>query len=73
MRLLFFGSNHCIFAQCFSMFFKSAQAACAATALTLLSRKMDALTLARISRHKDLNILMQRYYRETAESISARL
>lgn len=44
-----------------------------ATALTLLSRKMDVLTLARISRHKDLNILMKRYYRETAESISARL
>lgn len=44
-----------------------------ATALTLLSRKMDVLTLARISRHKDLNILMKRYYRETAEAISARL
>lgn len=44
-----------------------------ATALTLLSRKMDALTLARISRHKDLNILMKRYYRETAEQISRRL
>lgn len=44
-----------------------------ATALTLLSRKMDVLTLARISRHKDLNILMKRYFRESAESISARL
>ncbi len=44
-----------------------------ATALTLLSRKMDVLTLARISRHKDLNILMSRYYRETPEQISARL
>jgi integrase len=44
-----------------------------ATALTLLSRKMDVLTLARISRHKDLNILMKRYYRESAEQISARL
>lgn len=44
-----------------------------ATALTLLSRRMDVLTLARISRHKDLNILMQRYYRETPEQISARL
>lgn len=44
-----------------------------ATALTLLSRKMDVLTLARISRHKDLNILMRRYYRETPEQISARL
>jgi integrase len=44
-----------------------------ATALTLLARKMDVLTLARISRHKDLNILMRRYYRETPEQISARL
>lgn len=44
-----------------------------ATALTLLSRRMDVLTLARISRHKDLNILMSRYYRETPEQISARL
>ena len=44
-----------------------------ATALTLLARKMDVLTLARISRHKDLNILMKRYYRETPEQISARL
>lgn len=44
-----------------------------ATALTLLARRMDVLTLARISRHKDLNILMARYYRESAEQISARL
>lgn len=44
-----------------------------ATALTLLARRMDVLTLARISRHKDLNILMKRYYRETPEQISARL
>ncbi|MFN3377289.1 MAG: tyrosine-type recombinase/integrase [Burkholderiaceae bacterium] len=44
-----------------------------ATALTLLSRKMDVLTLSRISRHKDLNILMKSYYRESAEQISARL
>lgn len=43
------------------------------TALTLLSRKMDVLTLARISRHKDLRVLMNVYYRETAESISARI
>lgn len=44
-----------------------------ATALTLLSRKMDVLTLARISRHKDLRILLNTYYRETAEQIAARL
>jgi integrase len=44
-----------------------------ATALTLLARRMDVMTLARISRHKDLNLLLSRYYRETASSISARL
>jgi integrase len=44
-----------------------------ATALTLLSRRMDVLTLARISRHKDLSILMNTYYRERAEDISARI
>jgi hypothetical protein len=31
------------------------------------------MTLARISRHKNLNILMETYYRETAEQIAARL
>jgi integrase len=44
-----------------------------ATALTLLSRRVDVMTLARISRHKDLKILMATYYRETAEQIAARL
>jgi integrase len=44
-----------------------------ASALTWLSRKMDVMTLARISRHKDLRILMNTYYRESAESISSRL
>lgn len=44
-----------------------------ATALTLLSRRVDVMTLARISRHKDLKILMETYYRETAEQIAARL
>lgn len=44
-----------------------------ATALTLLARKVDVMTLARISRHKDLSLLLNVYYRETAESISARL
>ncbi len=44
-----------------------------ATALTLLARRMDIMTLARISRHKDLKILMSRYYRETSAQISARL
>ena len=44
-----------------------------ATALTLLSRRMDVMTLARISRHKDINILLNTYYRESATSISARI
>jgi integrase len=43
-----------------------------ATALTLMARKMDVLTLARISRHKDLKMLLV-YYRESPESISRRL
>lgn len=44
-----------------------------ATALTWLSRKVDPLTLAKISRHKDLSMLLEVYYRETAEEIAARL
>lgn len=44
-----------------------------ATALTLLARKVDILTLARISRHKNLKMLSEVYYRETAEDISRRL
>lgn len=44
-----------------------------ATALTLLSRRVDVLTLARISRHRDIRLLSDVYYRETAEQISRRL
>lgn len=44
-----------------------------ATALTLLARRMDVMTLARISRHKDLRILLNTYYRETAAQIAARI
>lgn len=44
-----------------------------ATALTLLARRVDVLTLAKISRHKDLSLLSNTYYRETAEQIAARL
>lgn len=44
-----------------------------ASALTWLSRRYDVMTLARISRHKNLKILMNTYYRETAEEIAARL
>ncbi|QRF55727.1 hypothetical protein [Variovorax paradoxus] len=44
-----------------------------AFALTMLSRRMDVMTLARISRHKNLKTLMDAYYRETAEQIAARI
>lgn len=44
-----------------------------ATALTHLAKKVDVLTLARISRHRDLSLLMRVYYRERAEDISRRL
>ena len=44
-----------------------------AEGLTRLARKVDVLTLARISGHRDLNFLLRVYYRETAEQIAARL
>jgi integrase len=44
-----------------------------ATALTLLSKRVNVMTLAKISRHKNLSLLMGTYYRETAEEIAARL
>jgi integrase len=44
-----------------------------AEALTRLSRKVDVMTLAKISGHKDLRILQEHYYRETSEQIAARL
>lgn len=44
-----------------------------ATALTHLSRKVDVLTLSKISRHRDINVLRRKYYRESAEQIAARL
>lgn len=44
-----------------------------ASALTWLARRYDVMTLARISRHKNLKILMDTYYRESAEQIAARL
>ena len=43
-----------------------------ATAITRLSKKLDILTLARMSGHKDLRML-QIYYRESAEDIAKRL
>lgn len=44
-----------------------------AEAATRLARKVDALTLARITGHRDLKLLMTTYYRETAEQIARRL
>jgi integrase len=44
-----------------------------AEALTRLSRKVDVMTLAKISGHKDLRILQEVYYRESSEDIAARL
>ena len=44
-----------------------------ATALTHLARKVDVLTLAKISRHKDINLLSNTYYRETAQNIAKRI
>lgn len=43
-----------------------------ATALTLLARRVDILTLARISQHSDLRML-QRYYRESSADIASRI
>ena len=43
------------------------------SALTWLAKKVDVLTLARISRHRDINLLYRVYYRETASQIAARL
>lgn len=44
-----------------------------ATALTHLARKVDVMTLARISGHRDVSLLLNVYYRESEEAISARM
>jgi integrase len=44
-----------------------------ADALTRFSRKVDVLTLAKISGHRDLKILQDHYYRVTSEDIAKRL
>lgn len=44
-----------------------------ATALTHLSRKLDPMALARVSGHKDLNLLLNVYYRMSAEDIAKKL
>lgn len=42
-----------------------------ASALTRLSKRMDVLRLSRISGHRDLNILLKAYYRESAAEVAA--
>ena len=44
-----------------------------ATALTHLARRVDVMTLARISGHSDLRTLFSAYYRESEASIAARI
>lgn len=44
-----------------------------ADALTRLARRVDVMTLARISGHRDLSQLLEAYYRESAASIAARI
>ena len=42
-----------------------------ATALTLLSKKVYVMDLAKISRHKDISLLHRVYYRTSAADIAA--
>jgi len=44
-----------------------------ATALTHLSRRVNVLDLAKISGHRNLNLLSTVYYREAPEAIAGRL
>jgi len=44
-----------------------------AEALTRLARRVDVLTLARISGHKDIKLLANVYFRESAEDIAKRI
>lgn len=43
------------------------------TALTLLAKKVDCMTLAKISGHKDVSLLMSTYYRATPGEIALKL
>lgn len=43
------------------------------TALTRMARRVDVLQLAKISGHKDINLLSNTYYNEEAEYIGSRL
>jgi len=44
-----------------------------ATALTHLARRVDVLTLARVSGHKDIALLNSVYYRESTADVALRL
>ena len=44
-----------------------------ATALTHLARRVDVLTLAKVSGHKDIALLNSVYYRESASDVALRL
>jgi integrase len=44
-----------------------------AAGTTMLARKIDVMTLAKITGHRDLKTLLNTYYREDAASIAARL
>ena len=41
-----------------------------AEALTRMSKKVEVLTLAKISGHRDLKILLNTYYRESMEAVA---
>jgi integrase len=44
-----------------------------ATALTHMARRVDVLTLQKISGHADVGLLARVYYRESAEDVAARI
>lgn len=44
-----------------------------ATALTHMSRKVPVEVLAKVSRHKDVSLLVNTYYRPTVDEIARRL
>lgn len=43
------------------------------SALTWMAKKVDVLTLSKVSRHKDLSLLMNTYYRATPDEIARKL
>jgi integrase len=44
-----------------------------ATALTLMSKRLDVMTLSKVSGHRDINLLNRVYYRVTPAEIAAKL